>query len=241
MKYTLYENLVDEVIKKSENAQELLDVLAERCLDNGHELDLHRLVDENGNKYPLASTIIAAGINEIADAGVSAKLALIAAIYKGYYNTNQATVDFAEEFFFAVGNILKGTKKEDLNLKHLVMDEIDIGSHDTAEYDNMTITLSSIATREAYKNLKNSVFEFLHKRGLSCTIDNATTSNTLTIILTSVITPEAHEKLEDALSEFLHDLGLSGTIDNAATGNTTQIKRRRKYMIKIPNQKKALL
>ncbi len=125
MEYFLYYK-DEEVIEKTENICELLDILATRCLDNGYELKSHRLVDEDGKEYPLASTIIAAGINEVEKTGTFAKLALIAAIYEGYYNTDQATVDFAEEFFFAVGNILNGTKKEDLNLKHLLLEEIKV-------------------------------------------------------------------------------------------------------------------
>ncbi len=151
MEYTLYDN--DEFIKKSENVQELLDILAERCLDNGHELNSHRLIDEGGNEISLGSVIIAAGINEVAQAGTSAKLTLIAAIYNGYYNTDQPTADFAEEFFFAIGNILKGTKKEDLNLKHLIIEEIIVPDNPeklistTMKFDTITIITPRQGTR----------------------------------------------------------------------------------------------
>ncbi len=52
------------------------------------------------------------------------KLDWIQRLYEGYYNTDQSPGLFAEEFFFAVGEILEGKKLEDLELKFLILKEI---------------------------------------------------------------------------------------------------------------------
>lgn len=40
-------------------------------------------------------------------------------LYLDYYNTNQETSVFTDEFFYAVGELLNGKKREDLKLKYL--------------------------------------------------------------------------------------------------------------------------
>jgi hypothetical protein len=52
------------------------------------------------------------------------KLDWIQRLYEGYYNTDQSSELFAEEFFFAVGEILEGKKLADLELRFLILKEI---------------------------------------------------------------------------------------------------------------------
>lgn len=51
-------------------------------------------------------------------------LKTIQKIYTGYYNTGQNTELFAEEFFYTIGEILKGKELKDLDLKYLNMKDI---------------------------------------------------------------------------------------------------------------------
>lgn len=63
-----------------------------------------------------ATTLIVGGLD---------KLTAIERLYTGYYNTDQPPSIFAEEFFFAVGEILENGKRlEDLELKHVVKEEL---------------------------------------------------------------------------------------------------------------------
>ena len=43
---------------------------------------------------------------------------------QGYYNTDQDTEGFAEEFFYAVGELLNGKSLRDLKLNHLKVEEL---------------------------------------------------------------------------------------------------------------------
>lgn len=43
----------------------------------------------------------------------------IKSLYEDYFDTDQDASIFAEEFYFAVGELLKGKKRKDLNIKFL--------------------------------------------------------------------------------------------------------------------------
>jgi len=45
-------------------------------------------------------------------------------LYLGYYNTDLNTEEFAEEFFYAVGELLEGKSLRELKLKHLKVEEL---------------------------------------------------------------------------------------------------------------------
>ncbi|MDD5615025.1 MAG: hypothetical protein PHH85_02350 [Candidatus Methanoperedens sp.] len=47
------------------------------------------------------------------------KFLAIKKLYLDYYNTNQDVSVFTDEFYFAVGELLNGKKREDLKLKYL--------------------------------------------------------------------------------------------------------------------------
>lgn len=52
------------------------------------------------------------------------KTEMIFRLYEGFFNTDQDTEEFAEEFFYAVGDILYGKQLKDLKLEHLKLEEI---------------------------------------------------------------------------------------------------------------------
>jgi hypothetical protein len=60
------------------------------------------------------------------DAGV---LGLIRKLYRGYYNTNLDTEIFTTEFYYLVGEVLKGKKLGDLKAKYLKLDELKEALH----------------------------------------------------------------------------------------------------------------
>lgn len=53
------------------------------------------------------------------------KLENIKTLYEGYFNTNQDTELFAEEFYYAIGELLQGKQLKRLELKHLNVEELD--------------------------------------------------------------------------------------------------------------------
>jgi len=52
------------------------------------------------------------------------KLDAIQRLYEGYFNTDQDTELFSKEFYYAVGEILKGKNLKDLKLQFLILEEI---------------------------------------------------------------------------------------------------------------------
>ncbi|MFU8767227.1 MAG: hypothetical protein ACNA7I_06140 [Candidatus Methanoperedens sp.] len=54
----------------------------------------------------------------------SEKLAAIQLLYTAYFNTDQDTAAFAPEFFYAAGEILKGTLPETLKYSHITREEV---------------------------------------------------------------------------------------------------------------------
>ena len=51
-------------------------------------------------------------------------LETIKKLYTGYYNTGQNTEEFAEEFFYTIGEVLQGKELKNLNLKYLNMKDM---------------------------------------------------------------------------------------------------------------------
>ncbi len=60
------------------------------------------------------------------DAGM---LGLIRKLYQGYYNTNLDTEIFTTEFYYLIGEVLKGKKLGDLKAKYLKLDELKEALH----------------------------------------------------------------------------------------------------------------
>ncbi|MDW7726329.1 MAG: hypothetical protein SCH70_04330 [Candidatus Methanoperedens sp.] len=54
----------------------------------------------------------------------SEKLAAIQLLYTAYFNKDQDTAAFAPEFFYAAGEILKGTLPETLRYSHIAREEV---------------------------------------------------------------------------------------------------------------------
>ncbi|MDW7727967.1 MAG: hypothetical protein SCH70_12825 [Candidatus Methanoperedens sp.] len=54
----------------------------------------------------------------------SEKLAAIQLLYAAYFNTDQDTGTFAPEFFYTIGEILKGTPPETLRYSHIIKEEV---------------------------------------------------------------------------------------------------------------------
>lgn len=114
---------IDNELVLEVSPQRLIDVFAmEEYEDQTTVIRLERLMQLEIVKQEEATQKDAEELTIVS--GKEKVLENIQKLYLGYYNTNQDTREFAEEFFYAVGELLNGKSLRDLKLNHLKVDEL---------------------------------------------------------------------------------------------------------------------